>query len=172
MRGQEGRLWLSKHPPLYLYYVFSTPGLVQRQAGAAFPFPVNTGPCLLFPLRSLSRLSPPPPPNPPPSAPPPCTDDNALVSGEAGPAQACAGSRAGRSQREVGGCAIVSASPVFRRGSEIQGGIAERTMARGPWRKRLMKATFPPPPLRAQQRHPSLFFSFSDGQQPLFSSHP
>lgn len=47
--GQEGRLWLSKHPRLYLYYIFSSLGLFQRQERTVFRFPMRTGPCLLFP---------------------------------------------------------------------------------------------------------------------------
>lgn len=46
--GQEGRLWLSKHPQLYLYYIFSSPGLFQRKERAVFQFPILVGPCLLF----------------------------------------------------------------------------------------------------------------------------
>lgn len=47
--GQEGRLWLSKHPQLYLYYLFSSPGLFQREERAVFQFPIRFGLCLLFP---------------------------------------------------------------------------------------------------------------------------
>lgn len=47
--GQEGRLCLSKHPQLYLYYIFSTPGLFQRKERAVFQFPILFGLCLLFP---------------------------------------------------------------------------------------------------------------------------
>lgn len=47
--GQEGRLWLSKRPQLYLYYIFSSPGLFQREERAVFWFPIRFGLCLLFP---------------------------------------------------------------------------------------------------------------------------
>lgn len=47
--GQEGRLWLSKRPQLYLYYIFSSPGLFQREESAVFRFPIHFGLCLLFP---------------------------------------------------------------------------------------------------------------------------
>lgn len=47
--GQEGRLWLSKRPRLYLYYIFSSPGLFQRQKRTVFRFPICAGLCLLFP---------------------------------------------------------------------------------------------------------------------------
>lgn len=47
--GQEGRLWLSKRPQLYLYYIFSSPGLFQREERAVFRFPIRFGLCLLFP---------------------------------------------------------------------------------------------------------------------------
>lgn len=47
--GQEGRLWLSKHPQLYLYYIFSSPRLFQREERAVFRFPIRFGLCLLFP---------------------------------------------------------------------------------------------------------------------------
>lgn len=47
--GQEGRLWLSKRPQLYLYYIFSSPGLFQREERPVFRFPIRSGLCLLFP---------------------------------------------------------------------------------------------------------------------------
>lgn len=47
--GQEGRLWLSKRPQLYLYYIFSSPGLFQREKRTVFRFPICLGLCLLFP---------------------------------------------------------------------------------------------------------------------------
>lgn len=47
--GQEGRLWLSKRPQLYLYYIFSSPGLFQREESTVFQFPICFGLCLLFP---------------------------------------------------------------------------------------------------------------------------
>lgn len=47
--GQEGRLWLSKHPQLYLYYIFSSPRLFQREERTVFRFPIHSGLCLLFP---------------------------------------------------------------------------------------------------------------------------
>ena len=47
--GQEGRLWLSKRPQLYLYYIFSSPGLFQREKRVVFRFPICVGLCLLFP---------------------------------------------------------------------------------------------------------------------------
>lgn len=47
--GQEGRLWLSKRPQLYLYYIFSSPGLFQREQRTVFRFRIRCGPCLLFP---------------------------------------------------------------------------------------------------------------------------
>lgn len=48
--GQEGRLWLSKHPQLYLYYIFSSPGLFQRAERTVFRFP------MLWPLSFISLL--------------------------------------------------------------------------------------------------------------------
>lgn len=47
--GQEGRLWLSKRPQLYLYYIFSSPRLFQREERAVFRFPISFGLCLLLP---------------------------------------------------------------------------------------------------------------------------
>ncbi len=47
-QGQEGRLLLSKRPQLYLYYIFSSPGLFQREESAVFLFPIRFGHCLLF----------------------------------------------------------------------------------------------------------------------------
>lgn len=46
---QEGSLWLSKRPQLYLYYIFSSPGLFQREERAVFRFPICFGLCLLLP---------------------------------------------------------------------------------------------------------------------------
>lgn len=47
--GQEGRLWLSKRPQLYLYYIFSAPGLFQREERTVFRCPIRFALCLLFP---------------------------------------------------------------------------------------------------------------------------
>lgn len=54
--GQEGRLWLSKRPQLYLYYIFSSPGLFQREERAVFRFPICFGLCLLFPYLASNNV--------------------------------------------------------------------------------------------------------------------
>ena len=54
--SQEGRLWLSKHPQLYLYYIFSSPGLFQREQRAVFQFPILFGLCLLFPYYASDNV--------------------------------------------------------------------------------------------------------------------
>lgn len=113
--SQEGRLWLSKHPPLYLYYVFSSPGLVQRGC-----FPISNA------QRPLSVIPPRPPRSPysptttttwQPS-PPPCTPDNALLSGAT--LNQCLHKKPGRPLSVCTHCcAIVSSSPVFWRSPGI-----------------------------------------------------
>lgn len=50
--GQEGRLWLSKRPQLYLYYIFSSPGLFQREESAVFRFPIRLASVFYFPTLS------------------------------------------------------------------------------------------------------------------------
>lgn len=54
--GQEGRLWLSKRPQLYLYYIFSSPGLFQRELRAVFRFPPRFGLCLLLPYSASDNV--------------------------------------------------------------------------------------------------------------------
>lgn len=118
--GQEGRLWLSKHPQLYLYYIFSSPGLFQREERTVFRFPT------LWPLSFISPL----------------LSDNVCASGAPLTpglhvrtllaTERCIQSVAerGESHRRLQDC---FGSPVFQCGSTNRGGIARRTMAPQPW---------------------------------------
>lgn len=128
--GQEGRLWLSKRPQLYLYYIFSSPGLFQREERTVFRCPICFALCLLFPYT---------------------VSDNVFVSG----AMSTRGLHVrnvfateryiqsvverGKSERSQDNC---FASPVFQWDPHL-GRNSQKTMVRGPWNNCAMKAVVP-----------------------------
>lgn len=135
---QEGRLWLSKGPQLYLYYIFSSPGLFQREGeqwAGCFPISNSLWTLSSFPLCFIS--------------------DNVLVSGTTF-ARDLRGRTVFTTERysqecycwmwrewwEVVWLFCLGCFPV---GSTDQRKMAKRTMAQRPWNNCLMKGLVSPP---------------------------
>lgn len=127
--GQEGRLWLSKRPQLYLYYIFSSPGLFQREERDVFRFPIQFGLCLYFPALSTTMYLFPEHHSP-----------GVCMWGLCLPLNDTVRVLLLNVERGMGGCVIVWPH-LFSSGVHNQRGIVKKnkTMAQRPWNNCMMK---------------------------------